>query len=153
MDPRGAGLAIDDDLVSINAAAVQELCCPITVNIFETFRGGTFTCGLAPDIGNILRSTAAITIRHGQFRGLTKLYDALHDRFVLEIQTGASDDPERYFGGMFEGIDDFTGLLVAGFATSPSNKEEEGLVIKRDAAKLANDSVAAIRAVIGKNMK
>ena len=62
----------------------------------------------------------------GNFAAFEGLRRRLSGRVALEIQDGAPVDPESYYHGLFDAVDDFRGLILAPFVIDTVGMDHGG---------------------------
>jgi hypothetical protein len=158
--PKGTGIWLsDDDLVSVGPAQYEEFVVPYYSRIFEAFGGGRIHyCGSGThQIGNILRIrnlTAVNNSPMGDYETFGKLARGIRGKAVLQIQDAAPLTPEDYYPRLFEGIDDFSGMMLATFAEDHLALTNGGATIDtaRDPLEAANRISHIIRDYIDTRM-
>jgi len=154
--PKGTGVWIsDDDLISVGAELYAEFIVPEYRKLFMAFGGGSLHfCGAAAhhlqnfkDIGAL---TAINNCPMGKVEAFTKLCQNKPEAAMLQIQDSAPAEPENYYNALFSQIDDFKGMMVAGWVLDNVAMRQNGgyMEISWNSIEAANRMVDAIRAAI-----
>ncbi len=120
--PVGGVWLSDDDLVNIGPAFYQRFVLPHYRRIFDEFGGGHLHwCGRGShQFENLLALDSANTVNNspmGDAVELRRLFGAFSGKKAIILQDLAPADAQAYYGKLFEGISDLTGVLVSTFVT------------------------------------
>ena len=159
--PKGTGVWIsDDDLISVGAELYAEFIVPEYRKLFMAFGGGSLHfCGAAAhhlqnfkDIGAL---TAINNCPMGKVEAFTKLCQNKPEAAMLQIQDSAPAEPENYYNALFSQIDDFKGMMVAGWVLDNVAMRQNGgyMEISWNSIEAANRMVDAIRAAIDNRLE
>ena len=150
--PVGGVWLSDDDLVNIGPDLYRRFVMPHYHRIFREFGGGHLHwCGQgAHQHGNILEMDFVNTVNNSPMANLEafqNLYDTFSGKKAIEVQDVAPLDAEAYYGRMFGGFHDMTGILVSTFVCDHLAMNLKGETVAADTPAIlrANAVVKAVR--------
>ncbi len=150
--PVGGVWLSDDDLVNIGPEHYRRFVVPHYERIFLEFGGGHLHwCGRGVhQYRNIMEMDAVNTVNNSPMADLDafrRLYDTFSGRKAIEIQDVAPADADAYYGRMFSGFRDMTGILVTTFVTDnmAMNLQGETIPVSAPPVQRANAVVKAVR--------
>jgi uroporphyrinogen-III decarboxylase len=157
--PKGGVWVSDDDLTLLNAELYEEFVVPHYSKIFDIFGGSVHFCGNGyHQIKNILKIKGLTTVNNspiGNFKGFSEAVRQLSGKAVIQIQDIAPVDMEGYYPRVFEGIDDFRGIMMATFALDSVSMDINGgsVSVDRDVYDVANKVADSVRKCVRRKLK
>ena len=150
--PVGGVWLSDDDLVNIGPDLYRRFVIPHYHRILREFGAGHLHwCGRgAHQHGNILEMDFVNTVNNSPMASLEafqNLYDTFSGKKAIEVQDVAPLDAEAYYGRMFGGFRDMTGILVSTFVCDHLAMNLKGETVTADTPPIlrANAVVKAVR--------
>ena len=154
--PVGGVWLSDDDLINIGPEFYRRFVLPHYRRIYEEFGGGHLHwCGRGShQFGNLLALESANSVNNspmGDAAELRRLFAAFSGKKAIILQDVAPADAQAYYGKLFEGLQDLTGLLVSTFVTEFLAGDLDGASVPTDVPpeRRANAVVKAVRDLVG----
>jgi uroporphyrinogen-III decarboxylase len=149
----------DDDLVLINRDLYAEFVAPCVGRIFEAFRGGSLHyCGKGTQHLDTFRRIPYLKVINnsplGKYEVFSRLVKEFSGKVMFQVQDAAPQNPEEYYDRLFEGVEDFRGLMVVTFVLDNTAMDELGgyLSVDWNPFETANRVVSSVRTAIAKRL-
>lgn len=159
--PKGVGVWVsDDDLVSVSPGLYEEFVVPYYSRIFETFGGGSVHfCGRGlHQTDNLLKIKNIRVVNNspmGDFETFSKFVSGVGGKVAIQIQDAAPIDVENYYPGLFAGIGDLRGMMLATFVEDTIGLTNDGgtTAVEWEPLDTANRIVKTIRECVRKKLQ
>lgn len=150
--PVGGVWLSDDDLVNIGPEFYLRFVMPHYNRIFTEFEGGHLHwCGAGThQLQNIQNIQGLTTVNNSPMANkdaFRLLCDCFQGKKAIEVQDVAPVDAEAYYGMLFSGLTDLTGIIISTFVTDhlALNLKGETVSVDLPPAIRANAVVRAVR--------